>query len=434
LSFGTLNFPPVRVSVKRVRGGNVKGSAAILFTLVACAVFAPAALADGSLLSGATTPVVSAAAPVSATVAQVTETILPAPPPSSTSGPDAAPVVSASAEAAAPVVGAVANTAAPAVEIVAQTAAPAVEVAAKTTAPAVETASKAAAPIVKTASRTAAPVVKPVGDAAAPVVRPLARVTTRAVKATAPVLRAAAPVVKAARPLLDAAAPVVAAAGPLLGAAGPVTEAAGPILTGTAPLLGSRSRGGIPGALLAKPKPDASFASASATSRSTEPGIAAGFVAPVGDPATVPAAAGSASSRPESLAVPVWGLTPDGVALGTVPRRVAMVPPARLPVVHAFPGPAPGAQAPPVAPRASLAPAAGTSASTAPAPTRHPPGGPLGALSSAAAAAGGGAFVPLLAALAAAFLLAAPWLGRRLRPALAPWPLSIPRLSLERPG
>jgi hypothetical protein len=40
----------------------------------------------------------------------------------------------------------------------------------------------------------------------------------------------------------------------------------------------------------------------------------------------------------------------------------------------------------------------------------------------------------LLAALAAGLFLAAPGLGRRLRPRLAPWPLPTLHLSLERPG
>ena len=77
----------------------------------------------------------------------------------------------------------------------------------------------------------------------------------------------------------------------------------------------------------------------------------------------------------------------------------------------------------------------GTSAvrpSNSPMPTA--PGGPPGALGSAFTSAAAGALVIFLAALAAALLLAAPGLGRRLRPTLAPWPLSNPQLSLERPG
>lgn len=77
----------------------------------------------------------------------------------------------------------------------------------------------------------------------------------------------------------------------------------------------------------------------------------------------------------------------------------------------------------------------GTSAvrpSNSPMPTA--PGGPPGALGSAFTSAAAGALVIFLAALAAALLLAAPGLGRRLRPTLAPWPLPDPQLSLERPG
>ncbi len=77
----------------------------------------------------------------------------------------------------------------------------------------------------------------------------------------------------------------------------------------------------------------------------------------------------------------------------------------------------------------------GTTASSSPRiPQPFAPGGPLSGLASASATAGAGALVPLLAALAAALLLAAPGLGRRLRPGLAPWPQPILPLSLERPG
>jgi hypothetical protein len=68
------------------------------------------------------------------------------------------------------------------------------------------------------------------------------------------------------------------------------------------------------------------------------------------------------------------------------------------------------------------------------APVPDNPSGPLTALLSASASVGGGALVILLAALAAALSLAAPGLGRRLRPRLAPWPQPILHLSLERPG
>ena len=81
--------------------------------------------------------------------------------------------------------------------------------------------------------------------------------------------------------------------------------------------------------------------------------------------------------------------------------------------------------------------ATGTSAAATASPVpRDPvpfaPGSPLSGLASASASAGAGAL--LLAALAATLLLAAPGLGRRLRPKLAPWPQPIPQLSLERPG
>lgn len=66
------------------------------------------------------------------------------------------------------------------------------------------------------------------------------------------------------------------------------------------------------------------------------------------------------------------------------------------------------------------------------APAPFSPGGPLSGLAPASASAGAG--VLLLAALAATLFLAAPGLGRRLRPRLAPWPQPIPQFSLERPG
>jgi hypothetical protein len=62
------------------------------------------------------------------------------------------------------------------------------------------------------------------------------------------------------------------------------------------------------------------------------------------------------------------------------------------------------------------------------------PSGPLQALLHASASGGAGALVLLLAALAGALFVAAPGLGRWLRPRLAPWPQPIPHLSLERPG
>jgi len=85
---------------------------------------------------------------------------------------------------------------------------------------------------------------------------------------------------------------------------------------------------------------------------------------------------------------------------------------------------------------AQSSPAAGAAmpSSQPHAPLPDIPSGPLTALFSASASVGGGALVLLLAALAAATLLAAPGVGRRLRPTLAPWPQPIPHLSLERPG
>jgi hypothetical protein len=68
------------------------------------------------------------------------------------------------------------------------------------------------------------------------------------------------------------------------------------------------------------------------------------------------------------------------------------------------------------------------------APAPFAPGAPLSGFASASAAAGAGVFALLLAALAGALIMAAPGLGRRLRPGLAPGPQPIPQLSLERPG
>jgi hypothetical protein len=86
-----------------------------------------------------------------------------------------------------------------------------------------------------------------------------------------------------------------------------------------------------------------------------------------------------------------------------------------------------------VAPRADRAThTARAGSSRTPAPTG--PWGPLGSLTSVSAAPGSGAMLVFFAALAAIFLLAAPGVGRRLRPALAPWPLPLSLASLERPG
>jgi hypothetical protein len=59
---------------------------------------------------------------------------------------------------------------------------------------------------------------------------------------------------------------------------------------------------------------------------------------------------------------------------------------------------------------------------------------PLGLGSPAAWGAGNAGLLLFAVALAAAFLLAAPRPGRRLRPGMATWPLPTLALSLERPG
>jgi hypothetical protein len=387
----------------------VKVSAAILFTLVACASFAPAALADSGLLSDATTPVTSVVAPVTETASEVTQAVVPTTTP--TPPPAAQAAETSTSAAAAPA----------ATQAVPAAAAPIVETVAKTAAPAVETVSKAAAPAVKAVADTAAPVIKPVAEAAAPVAKPVTRTV-------APVLR---PVTRATAPVLQAVAPVLDAAAPILDAASPLTNAAAPILDGTGTILGNGGGRSVGvGALLAS---TGSTARATVARKAEAPIIAIGAV-------PTPGPEGAAASDPLT---PAEGGLPSVVAPSSVPNpflapgflppRALELPPAQLPAVHAFPasppdlGPLGGPGATPVRGTEAVA-------GTPEVPWRRVPGGPLGPLSSAVASAGAGAFPILLAALAAALFLAAPRLGRRLRPILAPWPLPIPHVSLERPG
>jgi hypothetical protein len=67
-------------------------------------------------------------------------------------------------------------------------------------------------------------------------------------------------------------------------------------------------------------------------------------------------------------------------------------------------------------------------------PAPNVPPGPIGLLAAISAAFASSAALLFVAALAAAFLLVAPGLGRRLRPRLASRPLPIYLTSLERPG
>jgi hypothetical protein len=212
--------------------------------------------------------------------------------------------------------------------------------------------------------------------------------------------------------VLDAASPALE----LTGSVGEVTglgEVGAPIVQLTTPTLATAD------AIAKTAQPivaTTTLALESATASALEP------AKPTTGP-TTPEPVSTLATPPEPAGRPATAAAVSAVTARTSPLVFGIVSPPTLPAPSYATTSTDGGSA--------------ASASRAPrAPTTPTPGGPLGILSTAfASGTGGGAlFVFLLAALAAALHLAAPGLGRRLRSALAPWPLPILELSLERPG
>ncbi|MGH3128909.1 MAG: hypothetical protein ACRDPX_13395 [Gaiellaceae bacterium] len=291
---------------------------------------------------------------------------------------------------------------------------------AQATAPVAQTTEPVAATTAETAAPVVAQVAAPITQAAAPVV---AQVTAPVAQVVDPVVQqAAGPMLTAVQPIVQTAAPVLAAAQPVLEAAEPLTA---PLLAATAPLLDTA------GAVLEATAPlleTTTEAQASSSSPATAPTSASGASnAPSENAAAQPTSTSAAGTVTPALVVAADGARPpasrEGGAVATGPRReaTAAIEPSSL---------WPQAYGATRADRKAHTAKAGSSRT--PAPTG--PSGPFGFLTSVSAAPGSGALLVFFAALAAIILVAAPGLGRRLRPDMAPWPLPITLASLERPG
>jgi hypothetical protein len=313
------------------------------------------------------------------------------------------------AEQVAPILGEAAKPIAAVTQPVAQATTPVAQAAAPVTAPA----AKVVAPVAQAAA--------PVTQAAAPVVAQVAMPVT---KAAEPVLEQTAPVLESVQPLVDAAAPVLAAAQPLVEPlASPVVDAAAPLMDATAPAIETTAP------LLDATTPALRASASTQHDATPEPGAAStgtptsseGVVLePVPSGPDIPALLTSppadtrAAAPPGRLEVPGQSLRDSAWAAGTR-------------------GPSDRWQTTFTAHRDGRAThTARAGAPRTPSPTG--PGGPLGFLAAVSAAFASSGALIFFAALAAIILVAAPGLGRRLRPAMAPWPLPIPLPSLERPG
>jgi hypothetical protein len=262
------------------------------------------------------------------------------------------------------------------------------------------------APIVGEAAKPVAAVTQPVAQATAPV----AQVATPGPKAAEPVLAQTAPVLESVQPLVEPlASPVVEAAAPLLGATAPVMETTAPPLDATTPAR----RASAPTRHGATSEPGAA-SSGTPTSSEGVVSEAAPTGADIPTLLTSPPSDTRAAAPPERLEVHGRSLRDSTWAAGDR-------------------GPSDGWQTTFTAyrdGRGTHTAKAGTP--RAPSPTE--PGGLLGFLAAVSAAFASSGALLFFAALAAIILVAAPGLGRRLRPPLAPWPLPIPLPSLERPG
>jgi len=297
--------------------------------------------------------------------------------PGPTTAPPTAPAAesptTAAAELTVPVEQTVAQVATPAAP---ETAAPAQQ---PTIPSLTDTAHKAVEEPVQTATQAAAPLVESGSTAAAPVLEPASQVA-------APVVgKPQTSVQESLEVVTDAVAPLVEQ---VAESAAPIAASAERALETLAPLTGDSAH--LEAGVVATAPPNVSPSSVSPTR---------------------PAAAGSVRSPSSDL-----------VAFGNRGSHVTELPnlPSALAVGLA------------VAPSNGNAPMSPTQRPHVPLPDFPPE--PLTEVFSASASAGVGALMILLAALAAALFLAAPGLGRRLRPRLASWPQPSPHLSLERPG
>jgi hypothetical protein len=272
-----------------------------------------------------------------------------------------------------------AETVAPVVDTATQTTSPAVESVTTTTEALTQSANETVAPVVESTTKTVNEVVKTANQTVAPVVQRVEETVTTIV----PAAETVTPVVK------DLVETVSSTAN-------------------TARKTAARTRSAAP----ASSQPTSAAPTASApTSNAATPSV----------------------SDEQQVATLVTDALPDAATTGRTPRSISenpTAPEAKLPVGIVTP-----------LSSASAGDLVVTPNGAAPPPSMKPrsplpgvPSGPLTALFGASASAGGGALVAFLAALAAALFLAAPGLGRRLRPRLAPWPQPIPYLSLERPG
>ena len=302
------------------------------------------------------------------------------------------------------------------------------------------------APVVQEAVKPVAAVTQPVAQAAAPVTQATAPVAAQAATVSAPAAQTAAPVVaqvaapvvqavepvrqQTAAPVLESVQPVLDAAAPMLEAAQPLTaplaETAEPLLQATAPVLDTSAP--LLDSTAANPRQSAPGERLATTLQPGETGTPPASVdaAPQLMPISAPASAASSTS------------TSPGFFTAAAPRehRLAADTSESATARSITSG----------RPTDDIWPTIGTSvhegrtthAATRVGRSRMPgpnePTGPLGFLGAISAAFGSSGALLLFAALAAFILVVAPGLGRRLRPAMAPWPPPIPLASLERPG
>jgi hypothetical protein len=265
----------------------------------------------------------------------------------------------------------------------------------------------------------------------AAVTTPVAEVTSPVVQQVGPVLQqTAAPVLAAVEPVVQATAPILEATTPLLESTAPLLESTGPLLESTGPLLGPA--GSLSNSTTGQILSSGSSPGTPPTDTAVAPGSA------------LPSAPAAAESTPSPI-TPVVATTPSEVAVFGDPSTAAVRPSMRdrrSPVFradrdatstfgYAF-GKEYSAARPAVSTDGHRARPAKAVSPDKPAPNVPP--GPIGLLAAISAAFASSAALLFVAALAAAFLLVAPGLGRRLRPSLASRPLPIYLTSLERPG
>jgi hypothetical protein len=275
---------------------------------------------------------------------------------------------------------------------------------------------QASASSVQPVTTAAASVAVPVAKAAEPVTASAAPAVTGATK---PITSSAAPVVtEVTKPLAPVTEPLAAAADQV---ARPLVESTEPLLAPVAPILAPAvSELTEPLAPVTK-----TILPAGAATPAVSGETAAGAPRAASFETATPAAPASPPARPAYDAS--GGASVAGMAVSLVPSQPVDTPRARVSPGGAPPG-SPGALWAGTAP-----PRHEVASARQPDPLQWPLRGNGDTGVSFAVGSGAGIAI-LLAALAAGLLLAAPGLGRRLRPRLAPWRLPTLHLSLERPG